>query len=255
MRTIAVSNFKGGVGKTTTTRILGDILAESGLRVLLVDLDPQCSLTGACGLREAADDNMADVMGSVQRGSKGIGDVLYRVKDRLYLAPADIQLHLSEGGLFLRPNREYVLRGALDKIADLFDICLVDTPPSLGMLTQNALAAANHVIVPTVPEILALRGLNLFLDQVRHLQEENNRLLSLMGVLIVMMDRRTRHHTDAESVIRGAGYPVFRTVIGRSVRVAEAVVGGQSVTEYDPSNKRAIEYADFAKEVVECLSR
>ena len=254
MHTVTIGNHKGGVGKTTTARALGGVLAkEHGRRVLLVDTDPQASLTGACGVTDAHDGNLAQVLGGAQRGSADLGDVLYEIAERLYLAPGDIALSRTELGLVSRMGREIVLAKALAPLSSHFDLCLIDTPPSLGLLTVNALVASTAIIVPTIPEILALRGLNLFLDTLAEVRAELNPHLRLLGILVTMLDRRTVHHRDGIEAIRSAGYPVFETIVGRSVRVSESAIVGESVTDYAPSNPQAVAYRELAREVLECL--
>jgi chromosome partitioning protein len=253
MQTICLSNHKGGVAKTTTTRALGAVLAETR-RVLMIDIDPQASLTGACGVQEAADGNMAHVLGGAQRSEVGIGDVLFRLTDRLFLAPGDITLARCELGLVSRMGRERVLARALAPMREHFDICLIDTPPSLGLLTVNALCASDYTIVPSLPEVMSLRGLRLFIDTLDEVREEMNPRLALLGVLITMADLRTIHHQDAIQAIKEAGYPVFETIIGRSIKVSESAIGGASVTDYAPDNPQARAYRALAEEVMSCLS-
>jgi len=253
MQTIAMANHKGGVAKTTTTRALGGILSETH-RVLMIDMDPQGSLTGACGIQDASDASMVHVLGGSQAGTMALGDVLFEISETCYLAPADIALSRIELGLVSRMGRERVLAKALLPLAPHFDICLIDTAPSLGLLTVNALVAADNVIVPTLAEILSLRGLRLFLDTLDEVREELNPRLNLMGVLVTMFDGRTIHHQDGAKAIDAAGYPMFQTRIGRSIRVSESAIVGQAITEYDPHNPQATAYRMLAQEVIECLN-
>lgn len=255
MQVIALANMKGGVAKSTTARALGTVLAEDhGQRVLLVDVDPQASLTGACGVKEARDGNMADVIGGAERGTTAMGDVLFTITDRLWLAPGDIALARTELGLVSRMGREQVLARALAPIAAHFDLCLIDTPPSLSLLSVNALVAADGVIVPCVPEILSLRGLALFINTLNEVREELNPQLRLLGILITMANLQTVHHRDGVQAIKNAGYPVFQTVIGRSIRVSESAIIGESVTTYAPENPQAEAYRRLGEEVLQCLN-
>ena len=255
MLTVSIANHKGGVGKTTTARTLGSVLSQSyGLRVLLVDVDPQASLTRSCNIMEAAEANMNHVLGGASRGTMALGDVLFEVSDRLFLAPADISLSVTELALVSRHDRERILAKSLASLSEHFDLAIIDTAPSLGLLSVNALVASDGVIVPVVPEILALRGLSLFLDTLDGIREELNPRLRLLGVLITMFDARTIHHRDGVAAIRKTGCSVFNSFIGRSIKVSESAIWGESITEYEPDHQQAIAYRAFAEEVLQCLN-
>lgn len=251
MITIAIANHKGGVGKTATVHALGAGLARNGRKVLMVDIDPQSSLTAACGVFDVGD-SLADVMGGAAAGELAITEILHNVTEDktavLHLAPADIQLSVNELGLVQRMGRENVLKNALRPVDGFYDICLIDCPPSLGMLTINALTAARYVIVPTQPQISDLRGLRLFLDTVASIRQELNPHLEILGVLVTFYDDRLIHHNDAINVMQGS-YPLLGAKIGRSVRVAEAAASGESIITYDPANKQAENYINLSNEV------
>ena len=256
MKTIAIANHKGGVGKTATTHALGSGLARLGNRVLLVDVDPQSSLTGACGA-EANGASLAEVLGSVEPGRLSLTDILLDVGDgvHLHLAPADIALAPNELGMVQRFGRESLLQHTLAVVERGYDICLIDCPPSLGMLTVNALKAADAAIVPTQPQISDLRGLKLFLDTASRIRRELNPRLEILGILVTFLDGRLIHHQDALGVMRESGLPLFDVQIGRSVRVAEAAAAGESIITYDPSNKQARNYNRLAEVIDEWLER
>lgn len=246
MKTLAISNHKGGVGKTATSHALGAILAENGRRVLLVDLDPQASLTSSCGIDGGKRANMTDVLGDMQPGAASMRSILCELGTRLWLAPADISLAGTELGLQQRLGRENVLRRALATVAGDFDVCVVDCLPGLGLLTVNGLVAADAVLIPTQPQGADLRALNLFLgtlDRVRELNPD----LAILGVLVTFYDGRLLHHKDAVEALTGAGLPILPVTIGRSVRVAEAAAAGQSLIAYDPRNPQAAAYRELAK--------
>jgi len=247
MRVLSIANHKGGVGKSATAHALGVALAATGLRVLLIDTDPQASLTQACGLGLELDRSLADVMGGSQPGRYQLREILHQIDDGLYIAPADIALSAVELGLASRMGREYVFRRALLPVMDSFDLVLIDCPPSLGLLTVGALAASNAVLVPSQPQVVDLRGLSLFIDTLDTIRDEINPALELMGILITFYDSRLTHHQAAVEAIRNAGLPVLPVAIGRSVRVAEAAGSGQSVVTYEPSNKRAEEYLQLSE--------
>lgn len=253
--TLAIANHKGGAGKTATTHNLGAALAAEGLRVLLVDADPQGSLTQSCGLAEPAGRSLAEVLGGSSPGRLRLADILVTVSERLTLAPADIALAGCELGLVSRLGRESVLKKALATRSDDFDICLIDCPPSAGLLTVAALVAADSVIIPTQPQAADLRGLRLFLDSVSQVQAELNPELQLLGVLVTFYDSRLNHHRAALAALQDSGLPVLPVTIGRSVRVAEAAGAGQPVTEYEPANKQAENYRQLAGEIIKWLNR
>ncbi|MCI0649939.1 MAG: ParA family protein [Chloroflexi bacterium] len=255
MRVIAIANHKGGVGKTASTHALGTALGELGQRVLLVDVDPQSSLTAACGVDTAANESLAEVLGGVAPGQLSLPDVLLDVGDGLpiHLVPADIALAPNELGMVQRYGRESLLQSALAAVSRTYDVCLIDCPPSLGLLTVNALRAATAVIIPTQPQISDLRGLKLFLDTIVQIRQEINPRLEILGILVTFLDSRLIHHQDALATMRGQGLPVFEVRIGRSVRVAEAAAAGESIVIYDPSNPQAENYRQLAKEIEKWL--
>jgi len=256
MKTISIANHKGGVGKTATTHALGAALAGMGQRVLLVDADPQSSLTAACGV-QAAGESLAEVLGGAAAGALPLGRILVDASDAetavLHIAPADIALSSNELGLVQRIGREYVLKNALGTVARSYDVCLIDCPPSLGMLTVNALAASDVVIVPTQPQISDVRGLVLFLETVNGIRAAINPGLKILGVLVTFYDGRTIHHRDAVETLTDQGLPLFQTMIGRSIRVAEAPAAGESILTYDPQNPQAENYRQVAQEVYRWL--
>lgn len=256
MITIAVSNQKGGTGKTTTAHNLGAILAGLGLRVLLLDLDPQSSLTAACGV--AADDvagrSLADVLGGAQAGRLSLAEVVRDLGGGLSLAPADIALAGCELGLTARLGRESVLRRALAPIAGGFDLALLDCPPSLGLLTVAGLVAADAVIIPTQPQAADLRGVALFVDTLRTVQSELNPALEVLGVVVTFYDSRLNHHRQALEYIQAGGLPILGSV-GRSVRVAESAGAGQPMTTFAPNNPQTEAYKSLAEKVQLWLKR
>ena len=252
MKTIAIANHKGGVGKTATVHALGAALAGMGRRVLLVDADPQSSLTAACNV-QAAGESLAAVLGGAAAGALPLAKILVDVADVetavLHLAPADIALSSNELGMVMRIGREYVLKNALATVGRAYDVCLIDCPPSLGMLTVNALAASDVAIIPTQPQISDVRGLILFLETVSSIRTAINPGLQILGVLVTFYDGRTIHHRDAVQTLIDQGLPLFATMIGRSIRVAEAPAAGESVVTYDPANPQAENYKQLAMEI------
>lgn len=253
MRTLAIANHKGGVGKTSITHALGVVLAGEGLRVLLVDVDPQASLTQSAGVSDAAGRSLAEVLGGAQPGRLAMADILVPVVTNLTLAPADISLAAVELQLVSRLGRENVLKKALQPIAGRFDLCLIDCPPSLGLLTLSALVAADTVAIPTAPQVVDLRGLRLFIDSIEAIKSELNPDLETLGVVVNFYDPRLIHHREAIEAMQQAGLMIIPATIGRSIKVAEAAGAGQSVITFQPSNPRAGEYKQLSEVVITWL--
>jgi chromosome partitioning protein len=243
MKTIAIANHKGGVGKTATAHALGVIIATAGRRVLLIDTDPQASLTAACG-QQAEGQSLAEVL----QGTAAAHEVILTIADRLDLLPADIALAAAELELIARMNRENQLKRLLAGLH--YDYCLIDCPPSLSILTINALTAADAVLIPTQPQAADLRGLALFLQSLERIKAELNPALAVLGILLTFYDSRLNHHQEAIDAMRAAGLPLLNTTIGRSIRIAEAMGAGQSVITYEPDNKQSAAYIELAREIL-----
>ena len=255
MKTFTLANHKGGVGKTTTTHNLGVLLAELGWRVLLIDLDPQASLSGALGVTESNGRSMAEVLGGAQAGQLSLADVVIHHNSGVDLAPSDLSMAAVELGLAQRMGREQALKRALDTVSERYDIALIDCGPSLGLLTVNGLVAANQVIVPCQPSVLDLRGVSLFLQSLESIRTELNADVHLFGILITQYDQRYTHHRDALETIESADLPVLPVMIGRSVKVAEASGAGQTISVYDPRNPQTQNYRELALLVNDWLEK
>lgn len=244
---LAIANQKGGVGKSTLTLNLGHELARAGRPTLLIDLDPQASLTAMCGVSDPAQ-SLADVVGGATPGPAKLADILREVRPRLHLAPGDIALAASELGLVSRLGCEAVLRRALAPVAAQFEAVLIDCPPSLGLLTVAGLAASDGVLIPTEATGVALRALRIFLGTVDSVRGEINPTLAIAGIVPMFFDARLAHHQAALDALGTLGVPVFQSV-PRSVRVAEAATEGKPIAEYDPSNKAATAYKTLREEI------
>ncbi len=244
----AVVNQKGGVGKTTTTFNLGVALQRLGRRILLIDLDPQASLSASAGIPvaqltasvyQALLDEATDPLPLIHGTTSGV-DVL----------PATIDLAAAEVELVNMTLRELVLRDVVDKLRPRYDHILIDCPPSLGLLTVNALAAADQVLIPLQCEYLATRGLTLLLRTLTKVQGRLNRNLRIAGILPTMFDGRTTHANEILAELR-ANFPgqVFDVVIKESVRVKESPAAGLSILDYDGNHDVARAYIQLATEV------
>jgi chromosome partitioning protein len=244
---IVLANQKGGVAKTTTTLNLGVALRELGHRVLVVDLDPQGNLTMSQGMNpDAIDRSMFDVL--VHRIP--ISDVIKPVE--VDVAVASIDLAGAELALSALIGRERALEKALVEVRDRYDYILVDTPPSLGLLTINAFVAADGVIVPVQCEYLSLRGLVQLENTLAMVRENLNPRVHVEGIVPTMYDGRTLHAREAIEILEEHfGDLVYETRIRKTVRYAEAPVKGSSVLKYDPSGPAAQAYRDLAKEVLD----
>jgi len=244
---IALANQKGGVAKTTTTLNLGVALREQGRRVLIIDLDPQGNLTMSQGMNpDAIERSMFDVL--VHRIP--ISDVIKTVE--VDIAVASIDLAGAELALSALIGRERALDKALVEIRDRYDYVLIDTPPSLGLLTINAFVAADGVIVPVQCEYLSLRGLVQLENTLAMVRENLNPRVRVQGIVPTMYDGRTLHAREAIEILEEHfGDLVYDTRIRKTVRYAEAPVKGSSVLKYDPSGPAAQAYRDLAKEVLD----
>src|SRR5881296_1948113 len=245
-RVIAFANQKGGVAKTTTALNLGVAFSEQGMKVLLVDLDPQGNLTMSQGMNpDAIERSMFDVL--VHRVP--ISDVIHRVE--VDIAVASIDLAGAELALSALIGRERALEKALVEVRDRYDYILLDTPPSLGLLTINAFVAADGVIVPVQCEYLSLRGLVQLENTLAMVRENLNPHVEIQGILPTMFDKRLLHSREAVEILKeNFGDLVFKTKIKKTVRYAEAPVKGMSVLRYDPKGEAADMYRDLAKEVL-----
>lgn len=252
MQVIAIGNQKGGVGKSTVTRNLGALLSKNR-RVLLVDFDPQASLTAMCGIEPADGHHMGAVIGGAQAGNMTLQRIAVSLSPTLSLAPSDVALAACEIGITARIGREGILRKALAGLP--FDVCLIDCSPSLGLLTINALNASAGVLIPTLPQVADLRGVNHFMQTVETVRAELNPALQIIGVLPVMFDGRLTHHLEALQAMVAAGLPLLPVQIGRSVKVAESAGAGVSIGEYASDNARALEFEQLAREVDKWLRK
>jgi chromosome partitioning protein len=245
---IAVANQKGGVAKTTTVHALGDALVGLGRRVLMVDLDPQASLTWAAGIdTEALELSLHDVLLS----RADVSDVLVKAGD-LHVIPSSIDVAGAEMHLLTKTGREYVLRRALEPVLADYDLVLIDCPPSLGILTINGLTAASDVLVPLQCEALSQRGVGQLLETIDDVRSYTNPRLRVMGVVATMYDGRTKlAHQVVDEVRVQYDLEVLDPPIPKSVRVAEAPAAHRSVLGHAPRSKSAEAYRALALQIDE----
>ncbi len=244
---IALTNQKGGVGKTTTTINLGTYLAKAGKRTLIVDLDPQANTTSGLGVSDVGAPSLYETLVDGASAAEAIRMTPY---DGLEILPATNVLAAAEVELVDVPQREFKLRSALKDLA--YDYVLIDCPPSLGLLTLNGLVAANWVLIPVQAEYYALEGLGQLLQTVQRVKKALNPKLTLLGVLMTMHNGRTSLSSQVHDEIK-KHFPdkVFETVIPRNVRLAEAPSHGKPISHYDKWSKGAKAYKDLAKEVID----
>jgi chromosome partitioning protein len=248
---VAVCNQKGGVGKTTTTINLGAALAEQGRKMLLVDFDPQGALSVGLGIQpHEIDSTVYNLL--MERGVTA-KDVIFPTEiENLDLLPSNIDLSGAEVQLVSEVGREFVLGRALKSAVKDYDFIMIDCQPSLGLLTINALACANSVLIPLECEYFAMRGVALLMETIDKVQERLNPDLAIDGLLGTMYDSRTLHTREVlGSIVNGFGDKVFHTVINRTVRFPDATVAGEPITRFDSSSMGASSYRELAKEVLE----
>jgi len=264
---LCFSNQKGGVGKTTTTLNVAVYLAKQNKRVMLIDLDPQANLTSGLGYSIRNDSpRSGDIMNinkslvsvyEVLLGEKSLEEVFISTRiDNLYLVPSCIELAGAEIDLVSMMNRESLLKKAIKQIKDQFDYILIDCPPSLGLITINALTAADRVIVPVQCEYYALEGLGQLLDTIKLVKNNLNNSLEVGGVVLTMYDSRTKLSeqvaNEVQNFFKGK---VFDTIIPRNIRLSESPSHGLSISEYEPNSTGAKTYEKLALEFLARFSK
>lgn len=247
MKILAIANQKGGVGKTTTAVNLGAALARAGQRVLLIDIDAQANATGALGLYQSEPPGIYQVLMEEARLTEA---VVPTAVEGFELLPSHPDLAGAEVELVNEIAREHRLRSALEK-ETRWDVVLIDCPPSLGLLTVNALTAAHGLLVPLQCEYFALEGLGRLLDTIGLVRKHLNKELGLAGILLTMFDARNNIcHQVAEEVTQHFGWDVFESVIPRNVRLSEAPSFGEPIELYDAACRGAKSYRDLALELL-----
>ncbi len=246
---IAIANQKGGVGKTTTSINLSAALAAQGKKVLIIDTDPQGNATSGFGVEKNELDN---TVYELMLGECTIKEcILSEVIPNLDMLPTNVNLAAIEIETIDVENKEYILKNELDWIKDKYDFILIDCPPSLSMLTVNAMSAADSVLVPIQCEYYALEGLSQLIHTINLVKSRLNEDLEMEGVVFTMYDSRTNLSAEVvENVKENLDEKIFDTVIPRNIRLAEAPSFGQPITEYDPKSAGSVSYISLAQEII-----
>lgn len=250
-RIISVTNQKGGVGKTTTVINLGAALKEIGKNILLIDMDPQGGLGIGLGIEpESINKSIYDVI----LENIDIGEIVIETKSGLFLAPSNIDLCGAELELLSKDKWAFKLKNSIKNITDKYDYILIDTPPSLGVLTINVLAAAKEVLIPLACEYYSLRALRFLLDSIKDVKNYVNKEIKVLGIVFTFYDLRTLHSKEVANEIRESlkgKYKVFNSVIRHTVRFKESPMISRSILYYAPNNPSALAYRNLAKEIEE----
>ena len=251
----------GGAAKTTTVANLGNCLVRNGKKVLLIDFDPQADLTSSLGFKNA--DGMEHTIKTlmekiITKQPIDKKEAIITNEENIDLVPSNIELEALEASMINFENRENILRNYISKVKDDYDYILIDCRPSLGLLTINALASADSVVIPIQPQYLALKGMTQLVQAVDKVRVNINPKLKIEGILLTLADMNTNLAKTCEETVRrnyGGRIKVFKTVIPRGVKAAESTIDGKSIYAYDKKSKPAIAYEEFAKEVLKDSNR
>ena len=248
-RIIAIANQKGGVGKTTTAINLSSCLAEKGQKVLAIDMDPQGNMTSGLGVDK---DEVESTIYDLIIGDANVEEVIQKdVMDNLDVIPTNIDLSAAEIELMGVEEKEYIVRNSVHKIRDNYDFIIIDCPPSLSMLTINAMTTADSVLVPIQCEYYALEGLSQLMHTVQLVKDRLNSVLEIEGVVFTMYDARTNLSLQVvENVKDNLQQNIYKTIIPRNIRLAEAPSYGMPINKYDPKSAGAESYMRLADEVI-----
>lgn len=249
-RVFAIANQKGGVGKTTSTINLAAFLANAGRRTLVIDLDPQSNTTTGLGVdSHAVGSSIYEVL--VNEGVKAVDVIRKDIRPNLSLLPAKVDLYAADIELVYLDNREYRMKRILEEVGGAYEFVLIDCPPSLGLLTVNALTAADGVILPLQCEYFALEGMQQLLNTIRLVRDRLNNRVTLFGVVLTMYDPRTNLAKEVvDEISQHFPKEKFDTLIPRNIRLSEAPSYGRTILEHDPRSPGALAYKQLAEEVI-----
>lgn len=249
-RVFAIANQKGGVGKTTSTINLAAFLANAGRRTLVIDLDPQSNTTTGLGVdSHAVGSSIYEVL--VNEGVKAVDVIRNDIRPNLSLLPAKVDLYAADIELVYLDNREYRMKRILEEVSGAYEFVLIDCPPSLGLLTVNALTAADGVILPLQCEYFALEGMQQLLNTIRLVRDRLNNRVTLFGVVLTMYDPRTNLAKEVvDEISQHFPKEKFDTLIPRNIRLSEAPSYGRTILEHDPRSPGALAYKQLAEEVI-----
>lgn len=245
MNIIGVLNHKGGTSKTTTTLNLGTALSHMGYKVLLIDLDPQANLSQSLGIEDETD-TISEVF-----AMKSHDLPIKKISDKLSLVPASLDLSAVEPGMYANINSYFVLKTQLEKIRADYNYILIDCPPSLGIFTQNALIAANNVLITVQAQFLALKGLDTVYNLITSVREKLNDKISVLGLLLTQTNHTRISKDIAQSLRTTFKEKVFNTTIRQNVAIAEASASRKDIFSYSPESFGAIDYMNLAKEILQ----
>lgn len=257
MVTISFINQKGGVGKSTTAVNLASVFAMSGKKVLIIDLDPQAAVSAAFGIKEETlEKTVYDALFDEIDPSDAV--IKYGELDNLYILPSNITLANAEPRFFAEIGREMFLKSMIAKLKDNYEYVFLDCPPSLTMLTTNALVASNYVLIPVYPTVLSLKGMKNLIDYINKVKVKLNPDLKILGIVITMFDKRTYHARDAyESIIKVLGdrIRIFKQTIMFSIKASESYTAKKPVVLWYPESKIAQEYVELGREVLDAIEK